>query len=222
MGYTQYWKHGTYRLDNGTYEDIGRLLLVSIEDAKAIVGDDAVNEYVGDRRFVFRLVDVFRFEAMSRHYIRSNSFGETAVFFDDEKAMFAWNYLYDIDVDDLSYKEFCKPDGNELADAMLCAILIAIATNNPDADISSDGTWDEPNWQAGAKLYEKACDRKAECPRLVALECMRFVKGDSPAYVHVYKDSADVYAPYDKKLSGNYTSAEDAIATLAVHGYEAM
>lgn len=234
MGYTQYWKHGTYRLDNGTFEDIEKLLRVSLKDARAIVGDEPVTEYTSkpslSGQWVSTLGDVTHFEFFSRHCIRTNDFGETAVFYNDETALRAMHYIRDWEVDDFSYKEFCKPDYNELADAMLCAVLIAISMNNPDADISSDGNWCEDNWQAGAKLYELACGRKAECPRNVSLECIAYFKSDgpanarlsngSPAYIHVYRDRVHVYAPYNKALDGDYASATVAFETLESHGYK--
>lgn len=233
MGYTQYWKHGTYRLDNGAFEDIEALLKVNLKDMKPIVGEEAVDEYVNalGRRYVWTLGDALDFECLSRHYIHTNSLGETAVFYDSETALWASHYLRDWEVNEFSHREFCKPDHNMLADATLCAMLIAIAVRNPDADISSDGNWCEDNWQAGAKLYELACGRKPECPRNVSLECLEYFKGEeppnawrsngSPAYIHVYRDRAHVYAPYDKALDGDYGTLESAVAALVESGYEA-
>lgn len=233
MGYTQYWKHGTYRLDNGAFDDIEALLKVNLDDASAIVGKEAVDERVeaSGRKYAWTLGDVFDFNAFSRRWIRTNAFGETAVFYDGKASLLMAYFLYDYEVNEYSYSEFCKPDHNMLSDATLCAVLIAVSMHNPDADISSDGNWDEDNWQAGAKLYELACGRKAECPRNVALECRTYFKGDepanawlsngSPAYIHVYRDKANIYAPYDKALNGDYLDTEEAIAELTAYGYKA-
>ena len=232
MGYTQYWKHGTYRLDNGAFEDIEKLLKVSLDDAKKIVGEEAVDERVAEtgRKYVWDLDALYDFEDLSKRYIYTNALGETAMFFDTTAALCMWYYLHDREICDISYSECCKPNHNALDDATLCAILIAISMHNPKAYIRSDGYWCEDNWQAGAKLYELACGVTPTCPENVALEMRVFFKGDepmnrwhsngSPAYLHVYQHMAHVYAPYDKALNKDFKTVDDATAMLIAHGYE--